>query len=410
MAKMLHTAFTVSGSVSLPNQRNHTSINRFNHISLPFRSESLIGFHSNGPSSPSICSPYSSSMPSLWILNRSPVAERRSRYSYRVKATVVPESSGENDAPVVKESRMQETLLLGLLFVLWNVFNIYFNIYNKQVLEVFPYPVTMTAVQFAIGTFIISLTWAFNLHKWPNISRAQLVAVLPLAVMHTLASLTTNMSLGRVSVSFTHTIKAMEPFFTVVLSTMFLGEMPTPWVMSSLVPIVGGVILASFSEVSFNWPGFWSAMASNLANQSRNVFSKKFMVKKEESLDNITLFSIMTIMSFFMFTPVAILMEGLKFTPAYLQSAGLNINEVYFRALLASIGFHGYQQVAYMILQRVSPVTHSVGNCVKRVVIIVISIFFFHTPVSLINSIGTGMAIAGVFLYSQVNRINRTTA
>lgn len=41
-----------------------------------------------------------------------------------------------------------------------------------------------------------------------------------------------------------------------------------------------------------------------------------------------------------------------------------------------------------MILQRVSPVTHSVGNCVKRVVVIVASIFFFHTPISLTNSIG----------------------
>lgn len=118
-----------------------------------------------------------------------------------------------------------------------------------QVLEVFPNPVTLTAVQLAVGTTIIFLTWALNLHKWPNISRTQvchsyeeidqiyfiffyanlitctqLVAILPLAVMHTLGNFSTNMSLGKVSVSFTHTIKAMEPFFTVILSTMFLGE------------------------------------------------------------------------------------------------------------------------------------------------------------------------------------------
>ena len=30
-------------------------------------------------------------------------------------------------------------------------------------------------------------------------------------------------------------------------------------------------------QVSFNWPGFISAMGSNLTFQSRNVFSKKFM-------------------------------------------------------------------------------------------------------------------------------------
>ncbi|MBO8589860.1 hypothetical protein INN88_14800, partial [Staphylococcus aureus] len=89
----------------------------------------------------------------------------------------------------------------------------------------------------------------------------------------------------------------------------------------SLLPIVGGVALASMTEASFNWAGFWSAMASNLTNQSRNVLSKKFMVKKEESLDNITLFSIITIMSFILLAPVTLVVEGVKFTPSYLQSA-----------------------------------------------------------------------------------------
>lgn len=41
-----------------------------------------------------------------------------------------------------------------------------------------------------------------------------------------------------------------------------------------------------------------------------------------------------------------------------------------------------------MILEMVSPVTHSVGNCVKRVVVITSSILFFKTPVSPLNSIG----------------------
>ncbi|MFS7910820.1 putative triose phosphate/phosphoenolpyruvate translocator, sugar phosphate transporter [Helianthus anomalus] len=403
MAKLLH--IHPSTSLPLPKRPHHTSFHPLTHSSSPYPpSNSPINFNSN---TPSIC--YSQN-PRLSISNPLHIIDNRSRDGYVVKATLNPESSGENDAVAAAEkAKMTELLVPGVLFGLWYLFNIYFNIYNKQVLEVFPNPVTMTAVQLVVGTFIIFMSWALNIHKWPNISRGQLLAILPLAVMHTLGNLTTNMSLGKVSVSFTHTIKAMEPFFTVVLSTMFLGEIPTAWVLSSLVPIVGGVILASLTEVSFNWPGFWSAMASNLANQSRNVLSKKLMVKKKESLDNITLFSIITIMSFFLFTPVALLVEGVKFTPAYLQSAGLNIKQVFIRSLLASICFHAYQQIAYMILQRVSPVTHSVGNCVKRVVVIVASIFFFRTPISLTNSIGTGIALAGVFLYSQVKRIKPKT-
>ncbi|KAF3955852.1 hypothetical protein CMV_018968 [Castanea mollissima] len=322
---------------------------------------------------------------------------------FEVKATSVPEAAGEKP----QSSALFKTLELGALFGLWYLFNIYFNIYNKQVLKVYPYPVTVTAIQFAVGTVVVSLMWGLNLYKKPNVSGSQLAVILPLAVVHTLGNVFTNMSLGKVAVSFTHTIKAMEPFFSVVLSAMFLGELPTFWVVASLVPIVGGVALASVTEASFNWAGFWSAMASNLSNQSRNVLSKKVMVKSEESLDNITLFSIITVMSFILLAPVALFMEGVKFTPTFLQSAGLNVNQIYTRSLLAALCFHAYQQVSYMILQRVSPVTHSVGNCVKRVVVIVSSVLFFKTPVSPINTLGTGVALSGVFLYSQVRlRLN----
>jgi solute carrier family 35 protein E1 len=41
-----------------------------------------------------------------------------------------------------------------------------------------------------------------------------------------------------------------------------------------------------------------------------------------------------------------------------------------------------------MILQRVSPVTHSIGNCVKRVVVIATAVVFFRNPVSVQNALG----------------------
>jgi len=41
-----------------------------------------------------------------------------------------------------------------------------------------------------------------------------------------------------------------------------------------------------------------------------------------------------------------------------------------------------------MILQRVSPVTHSIGNCLKRVIVIVASVIFFQNPMSQQNMLG----------------------
>lgn len=44
-------------------------------------------------------------------------------------------------------------------------------------------------------------------------------------------------------------MQAMEPFFSVLLSWIFLGEAASAPVLLSLLPIVGGVAAASVSEV-----------------------------------------------------------------------------------------------------------------------------------------------------------------
>ncbi|CAK0747801.1 holo-[acyl-carrier-protein] synthase [Coccomyxa viridis] len=313
------------------------------------------------------------------------------------------------DAGDVQASGSKKTLFLGTLFGGWYLFNIYFNLYNKQVLKAYPYPFTCTALQFAVGSVLALTMWTLNLHEKPKVDKDLILSVLPLAAVHTLGNLLTNVSLGQVAVSFTHTIKAMEPFFSVLLSSLFLGESPSLAVVASLLPVVGGVALASTSEVTFNWPGFLAAMGSNITFQSRNVFSKKFMAKakgSKGSLDNINLFSIITILSFLLLTPFALLRDGgFTFSASSMRGMGiLDPNLVMRRAILAGFCFHAYQQVSYMILQRVSPVTHSIGNCLKRVIVIVASVIFFQNPMSQQNMLGTGIALAGVFAYSQVKR------
>lgn len=62
----------------------------------------------------------------------------------------------------------------------------------------------------------------------------------------------------------------------------------------TLIPIVGGVVIASASEASFNWGGFLSAIASNITFQSRNVLSKKFMNSLKGKPDSMMLFQVGT--------------------------------------------------------------------------------------------------------------------
>ncbi|XP_065877583.1 phosphoenolpyruvate/phosphate translocator 2, chloroplastic-like isoform X3 [Euphorbia lathyris] len=323
---------------------------------------------------------------------------------FKVKAASVPESESE-----IEKTDLTHIARLAAMFGIWYFLNIYFNIINKQVLKVYPFPATLTALQFGCGTLMVSIMWTLNLYPRPKLSSSQVAVIIPLAVVHAMGNIFTNVSLGKVAVSFTHTIKAMEPFFTVLFAFLFLDALLVGGLLTftnsrwSCVGIIHRDILQLCCRT-----GFFSAMASNVTNQSRNVVSKRFMVNKQEPLDNINLFSVITIISFILLAPTAIFLEGFNFTPSYFHSAaksGLNVKELLIRGVISGICFHSYQQVSYMILEKVNPVTHAVGNCVKRVVVIVSSLIIFNTPISPLNLMGTTLAMAGVFLYSRAKRI-----
>lgn len=146
-------------------------------------------------------------------------------------------------------------------------------------LKSFPYPLTCTAIQFGIGGLLACTMWLLRLHDRPVVTSDALRSISPLAGIHVVGNVLTNVSLRAVAVSFTHTVKALEPFFSVIMSMIFLGDQPSAAVVLSLIPIIGGVGLASVSELSFNWTGFLAALGSNITFQSRNVLSKKFMLK-----------------------------------------------------------------------------------------------------------------------------------
>mmetsp|Transcript_22668 Transcript_22668/g.27380 ORF Transcript_22668/g.27380 Transcript_22668/m.27380 type:complete len:441 (+) Transcript_22668:399-1721(+) len=318
-----------------------------------------------------------------------------SRFSVRCQAAATASSSSDASSGLPS---LGKTAYLGVLFVMWYGFSVSFGIFNKQVLNVFPYPTTLTLLNLAVGSVMACMMWAAGLHARPQVDRKTLITILPLALVHTLGNLLTNISLGKVAVSFTHTIKSCEPFFSVVMQAVFLGDIPSLALVATLIPVVGGIALASFTETSFNWVGLMAALGSNVTFTSRNVFSKKLM--KNVDLDNINLFSIITIMSMFACAPVTLALEGLQLTPAVVT--GPVFAAIASKALLAGISFHSYQQISYMVLQNVSPVTHSVGKCVKSVVVIVASILFFGNYVGPLNMAGTALALIGVCMYSYV--------
>ena len=61
-------------------------------------------------------------------------------------------------------------------------------------------------------------------------------------------------------------------------------------------------------------------------------------------------------------------------------------------------------------LSSISPTTWAVGNTMRRVVIMVVCILVFRTPVTALGALGSALAIAGSYVYSRVKAAEATAA
>merc|ERR1719168_249772 len=174
-------------------------------------------------------------------------------------------------------------------------------------------------------------------------------------------------------------------------------------VYAALMPIIGGVGLASASEMSFNWLCFGAAMGSNLGSAGRAVYSKKVMSggKIGENMDSANVYAVLTIMATFMLIPISLLIEGpsamLKgFNVAYAKGGVPFLMSM----LYSGFFYYMYNEVAFLALGKLDPVSHAVSNTMKRVVIIITSVIVFRTAVTPLGIAGSTTAILGTLLYS----------
>lgn len=59
-------------------------------------------------------------------------------------------------------------------------------------------------------------------------------------------------------------------------------------------------------------------------------------------------------------------------------------------------------QVAFWILEMMTPVTHSITNALKRVVIIIVSSMMFHTHMTYLAMLGVVVTAIGTAIYSNI--------
>ncbi|CAM9131478.1 unnamed protein product [Choristocarpus tenellus] len=302
------------------------------------------------------------------------------------------------------ESR-SNTIKVISFFGLWYILNVWYNIVNKKVLNALPLPMSVAVFQLGIGSLWVGLQWALGIREGVGALNGKVVRrIAPVAFFHGGGQLATVISLGAGAVSFTHVVKAMEPFFSALVAAVCFGQIFRLQVYAALLPVVAGVSLACYTEINFNWVSFLGAMASNLLFALRANFSKSLMNRPPTvgPLSSANLYGIVTVMSFFLLSPV-VFGVGLPLWKPTLQKAldnGYTQGQLATNLLLSGISHYLNNEVMYLALGNVHPTTLAVGNTMKRVFIIVASLVVFHTPISRMGALGSTIGILGVLVYT----------
>jgi len=284
-----------------------------------------------------------------------------------------------------------------LYFFLWYLFNVKFNILNKQIYNYFPYPWFVSCVHLAVGLAVTLFFWGTRLVKFEKIPDTNFLKLLgPVALCHAVGHSLTNVSFASVAVSFTHTIKTLEPVFSSIGSYLALGTLYSLPVYLSLIPIMAGVAICSATELSFTWLGFSTAMSSNVLFAARAIFSKKLM----GTMSPINVYNYVSMFALLICIPPFLYFEGPTLASG-MAAAAAKVGQTPFYWDLWNVGlfYHLYNQIAYQALGKVEPVTHAVGNVGKRIFVIGFSILAFGNKLSAQAMIGSAIAVIGAGVY-----------
>ncbi|KAG0304514.1 suppressor of loss of ypt1 [Dissophora globulifera] len=347
-------------------------------------------------------------------------------------------------------SSIVRALKLPMICLAWYMSSAVTNNIGKQIMNQFQYPVTLTFVQFwFVSVFCFIAGAGFNMTRIRRPTKAIVEMTAPLVGFQVVGHVFSSVAISRVPLSVVHTVKALTPLFTVLFYRVVLGTTYSRAVYLSLVPLTAGVMLACRMSLEFNnLVGLSCALLSTLVFVMQNVFTKKILSGSKakhpqqdevgmngfgnresisttagldsindghggdssnsgapQKLDKINILFYSSTLAAICMIPMWFYVEGstLMFSedPLGTESGSTGTWSVISWLLFLNGVSHFFQNfLAFSVLALTSPVTYSIASLVKRIVVIVASIIYFHQTLGATQWTGVCMTFWGLWMYN----------
>ena len=264
----------------------------------------------------------------------------------------------------------------------------------------------ISTLQLGIGAIYAMFLWiAPDARSFPKIKPADIVKLLPVAFCAAGAHAGSVFALSAGAVSFGQIVKAAEPAFAAVIGVSLYGKQISKAKWLCLIPVIGGVVLASLKELDFAVSALVAASIANVfaafkGNENAKCMETPGLKDRLGSVGN--QFALTTILSFLMSIPlVAVTGESFAgFSELWKTNPVVRLN-----VIASGLFFYGYNELATMTIKKTSAVTQSVANTAKRVIVIVGVAIVMGESLNPLKLAGCAIGIGGVFLYSIIDQL-----
>jgi len=302
---------------------------------------------------------------------------------------------------------------LPVLFAIWYSSSVFCTALTKVLVHsIFPSAYWLSLTQFLVAAVVGNIAVRVADGRPPErlpagpLGKQMRRDLLVLSFTFSFGMLALNRGYEYMHVSLVETLRATEPVVSVMLASMFLpSEVPGCTQISMLVPVVFGACLSSFGSDAFSAIGLTWVMASNVCFCLRTIQYKK--ARREYKVNDWNLFyqicrigSVWQLVFALIGDPRGLPSMTSSLLTAFTDaSSDVPLASNSLLILLNGIMYYTYLQCSWVILMQVRVVTHSVGNAMRRPVVLICNVLYFGNPVSWVNAMGISLAFSGVLLY-----------
>jgi len=317
---------------------------------------------------------------------------------------------------------------LSLWLLLWMCNNIGVTLLNKAAFATveFHYPYLLSAVHMACNTAGSYLTfWQLRreysadatqgyVHQLlGSIQRKQLAGsdqlwIIGFSIIFSLNIAIGNVSLKHVSVNFNQVMRSLVPAITLVMGIM-MGKSFSSSRKLAVVPIVAGVAMACFSDMSYTMLGLSYTIACVLLAATKVVASGE-MLTGELKLHPVDLLAHMAPLALVQCLGISLLSGEVRDIAARWNTELSPAVDYYPMFILGMSGICSFSlNISSLMANKLtSPLTLCIAANVKQVLMIGLSTVIFSTAITPLNGAGITVVLAGSARYTYVSLLEKT--